>query len=84
MNEQRAREGVEHLQAAALEVIAAIRAFLDVAEDLVRDPGRVSGLVHDLADVGRGAASATDGAGVNDAADGEGAADAGVTRIRVS
>lgn len=43
MNDERAREGIEHLQAAALEMIAAARAFLDVAEDLVRDP---SGLAH--------------------------------------
>ena len=34
----RAREGLDHLQAAALEVIAATRAFLDVAEGLVREP----------------------------------------------
>lgn len=83
MNEQRAREGVEHLQAAALEVIAAVRAFLDMAEGLVRDPGRVSRLVDDLADIGRGAGSAAAGSDVTDAADGEDAAD-GVTRIRVS
>lgn len=31
-----AQEGLEHLQTAALELIAAARAFLDVAEDLVR------------------------------------------------
>jgi hypothetical protein len=38
VNEERARQGVEHLQAAAFEVISALRAFLDVAEDLVKDP----------------------------------------------
>lgn len=38
MNEERARQGLEHLQAAAFEVISAMRAFLDVAEDLVKDP----------------------------------------------
>lgn len=38
MNEDRAREAIDHLQTAALEVIAAVRALLDVAEDLVRDP----------------------------------------------
>jgi hypothetical protein len=32
------REGVEHLQNAALEFIAAARIFLDVAEEIVRDP----------------------------------------------
>ena len=73
MNEQRAREAVEHLQTAALEVIASLRAFLDVAEDLVRDPAKVSGVVNDLADIGRRAA------GSPPTGD-----DPGVTRIRVS
>lgn len=52
MNEQRAREAVEHLQTAALEVIASLRAFLDVAESVVRDPSQaahVAGVVDDLA-----------------------------------
>ena len=52
MNEQRAREAVEHLQTAALEVIASLRAFLDVAESVVRDPAQaanVAGMVGDLA-----------------------------------
>lgn len=78
MNEQRAREGVEHLQAAALEVIAAVRAFLDVAEDVVRDPAQVTGLVQDLADAGRAAARPAPQGGERE----EG--DSGVTRIRVS
>ena len=34
----RIKEGVEHLQNAALEFIAAARIFLDVAEEIVRDP----------------------------------------------
>lgn len=90
MNEQRAREGVEHLQVAALEVIAAVRAFLDIAEDVVRDPAQVTGLVQDLADLGRTAARAgTPGArGASGSAAGTGAGggetDSGVTRIRVS
>jgi hypothetical protein len=36
--DDRAREGVEHLQAAAREMIRAARALLDVAEELVDDP----------------------------------------------
>ena len=40
MNDERARQAVDHLQSAALQLIAAVRAALDVAEDLVRDPGR--------------------------------------------
>jgi hypothetical protein len=39
---ERGREGLDHLQAAALEAISAARAFLDVAEELVREPGAVS------------------------------------------
>ena len=31
-------EGLEHLQAAAIELIAAARSFLDVLEGVVRDP----------------------------------------------
>ena len=42
MNEERAGEGIEHLQRAATEVIAAARAFLDVAEDLVSDRERLA------------------------------------------
>ena len=57
MNEQRAREAVEHLQTAALEVIASLRAFLDVAESLVREPGQMAGVVDDLAAAGRAAAA---------------------------
>jgi hypothetical protein len=49
MSDDRAAEGLEHLQAAALEMIAAARAFLDVAEDLVSDPDRVAGTLASLA-----------------------------------
>ena len=53
MNDERAVEGLEHLQAAALELIAAARAFLDVAEDLVREPGAAATIVHAAATIGR-------------------------------
>ena len=36
--DERGREAMEHLQAAALELIAAMRVVLDAAEDLVQDP----------------------------------------------
>jgi hypothetical protein len=36
--EEKAVEALEHLQQAALEMIAAARAVLDVAEELVKDP----------------------------------------------
>jgi hypothetical protein len=41
---ERARQGVEHLQAAARELIEAARAALDVAEELVNDPDAVASL----------------------------------------
>lgn len=40
----RAREGLEHLQAAARELIAAARAALDVAEDLIDDPETIASM----------------------------------------
>jgi hypothetical protein len=42
VNEDRALQGIDHLQAAAREMIAAARAFLDVAEDLVADRAKVA------------------------------------------
>lgn len=36
--DERVKEGLEHLQQAALELIAAARVILDLAEDAVRDP----------------------------------------------
>jgi len=60
VEDERAGEGVEHLQVAARELIAAARSFLDVAEDLVRDPKVAEGLlagIGDLADAARRAAT---------------------------
>jgi hypothetical protein len=51
VNEDKAREAVEHLQQAALEAIAAARALLDLAEDLVREPAAASALVGVVAQV---------------------------------
>lgn len=42
--EEKAHEVVEHLQAAALELIEAARAMLDVAEDVVKDPAEMRAL----------------------------------------
>ena len=39
-----AQDGLAHLQAAAKEMIAAARSFLDVAETLVEDPKAVQAL----------------------------------------
>jgi hypothetical protein len=41
----RAREGLDHLQAAAHELIAAARAALDVAEELIDDPEAIASVV---------------------------------------
>ena len=46
-------EVVRHLQAAAKELIAAARAALDVADELVEDPGSLVEAVAILADLGR-------------------------------
>ena len=51
--EERAVEGLEHLQTAALELIAAARAFLDVAEELVREPAAAATIVQAAAGLGR-------------------------------
>jgi hypothetical protein len=56
MDEQRAAEGVDHLQAAALEMIEAARAFLDVAEQVVSDRDRVAEAFTVVTDVARAAA----------------------------
>lgn len=53
MNEDRARQGMEHLQAAAIEVIAAMRAFLDLAEDVVRDPAAAAAMAGTLVETMR-------------------------------
>lgn len=45
MSEDRTSRGVEHLQAAALEMIGAARAFLDAVEDVVSDPEKVAEVV---------------------------------------
>lgn len=49
----RTGEGMAHLQAAAREMIAAARAFLDVAEEVVEDPKAGEALLDSLGDVAR-------------------------------
>jgi hypothetical protein len=51
-SQDRAREGLEHLQAAARELIEAARAILDVAEDVVNDPEAVASAVTGLGALG--------------------------------
>ncbi|MBW3556866.1 MAG: hypothetical protein KY454_08005 [Actinobacteria bacterium] len=77
--QDKATEGLQHLQAAAVEVIAALRSFLDLAEDVVTDSAQAATFVAAVADAARAASTAapvepdpgTDGA-------------TGVTRIRIS
>jgi hypothetical protein len=51
--EDRAGEAIAHLQTAAREMIAAARAFLDVAEQVVEDPKSGEALLGTLGDVAR-------------------------------
>jgi hypothetical protein len=44
-HDPRIQAGLEHLQRAAREMIAASRALLDVAEELVEDPKAASGII---------------------------------------
>ena len=75
-----ATDGLAHLQAAARELIAAARAMLDVAEDLVDDPGAVTAVVDAFGSVVRTAARAARGMG-GDGDDDDGPS--GVERIQV-
>ena len=49
-------EGVEHLQVAAHEMIAAARTFLDVVEEVVGDHAAVASLAEALGSVGQAVA----------------------------
>jgi hypothetical protein len=51
MDDRRTAEGVEHLQAAARELLGAARAFLDVVEEVVEDPERASSAVQGVSDL---------------------------------
>jgi coenzyme F420-reducing hydrogenase alpha subunit len=48
-----AREGLEHLQAAAREMIAAARSMLDAVEELMEDPQAASSITSAFGTVGR-------------------------------
>jgi len=61
VNEDRANQGLDHLQAAALEMIHAARAFLDVAEEVVADQDKVAEIVHVLGSVADAATRAARG-----------------------
>ena len=54
--DDRASDGLAHLQAAAREAIAAARAFLDVADELVGDPKAAAAIADAVGAVVRSAA----------------------------
>jgi hypothetical protein len=58
VKDERASEGVEHLQAAAHEMIEAARAFLDVIEDFVGDDEKMASVADAVSSVARGASRA--------------------------
>lgn len=86
----RIEEGVEHLQRAAREMIAAGRALLDVFEEMVERPEAVRdivGVVGSIGDLAGRAArrpTGTHGRGPSRATDGEDDDDPPVQRIPVS
>ena len=55
--EDKVAQGIEHLQAAAREMIKATRSLLDAAEELVDDPKSVQDLVGSLTHAAQMAAS---------------------------
>ena len=68
-DDPRLAAGLEHLLRAAREMIAASRALLDVAEELVEDPKAAAGVVDllgSLADRGRAATDPFDADGGDD------------------
>lgn len=67
VGDPRVAAGVEHLQAAAREMIGAARAFLDVIEDLVDDEDKVADVFTAVGDATRAATRAAQrGAGLGD------------------
>lgn len=83
--EELAREGLEHLQAAAREVIAATRSLLDAAEEVIEDPATVQQVVHSLAGLAQVAARRLRHEAPDAEAGGEpGPTDGTVERIRIS
>ena len=80
MNDERAAQGMQHLQAAAQEMIEAARAFLDVVEDFVADDEKLATVAEAVTSVARGARASTHPAPDPGDAPGDGS----VQHIRVS
>ena len=85
MSDQPAKSGIDHLQSAALELIAAARSFLDVAEELVREPEASAAVVRAAAGVAAAVLGGGEAAGgPRQAGDDEAGEPAGVEHIEVS
>jgi len=86
VNDERAVEGLDHLQAAAIEMISAARAFLDVMEEVVTDRDSVASVVSAVGSVAQGAARAARASASPPAGEGagDGPDDGPVQHIRVS
>lgn len=78
--DDRVQQGLDHLQAAAREMIKATRSLLDAAEQLVEDPKAVQGLVGTLGTLAQAAALRLRPQPGADDDDG----DDGIQRIKVS
>jgi hypothetical protein len=78
VNDERTADAVDHLQAAALELIEAARAFLDVVEELVSDRERLTDISEAVGEVALAATRLVrpDRAAESASAGGSGAADA--------
>jgi len=86
-DEDKVQQGLEHLQAAAREMIQATRSLLDAAEELVEDPQAAQGLMGTLATVAQAAASRFRPGGSSSsssAADDDEDDDGHVQRIKIS
>ena len=85
MSDDDVKTGLDHLQSAALELIAAARSFLDVAEELVREPEASAAVVRAAAGVAAAVLGGSDPTGPSAADEGAGAAgDSTVEHIEVS
>jgi hypothetical protein len=81
--DDRAREGLDHLQAAAREMIHAARAMLDVAEQLVNDPATATTIVGALGAMAQAATGNLMRPGPPAAADDDDDGGSGVQHIKV-
>jgi len=77
-------EGMEHLQAAAREVIRAGRSLLDAAESLVADPAALQGMLGTLNSLAQAAVRSLGTQGTPGGAEDDDGDDGKVQRIKVS